>query len=84
VRKQSIHFAREIEALICRTFDAPDRDCSGALLAQLAAADEPPPLLHPRMADVYRTNVAELAAALQRPGTRLEPSETLRGLIDRF
>jgi site-specific DNA recombinase len=52
------------------------------LEAQLRAADEPPPLLHPRMADVYRSKVAELAVALQQPDTRLEASETLRGLID--
>jgi len=53
-----------------------------ALLAQLAASDEPPPLLHPSMADLYRSKVEELAAALQREDTRLEASETLRGLID--
>jgi site-specific DNA recombinase len=52
------------------------------LLAQLAAADEPPPLLHPSMADLYRTKVEKLAAALQREDMRLEASETLRGLID--
>ena len=34
------------------------------------------------MADLYRTKVEELAAALQREDTRLEASETLRGLID--
>ena len=53
-----------------------------ALLAQLATADEPPPLLHPRMADLYRSKVEELASALQREDTRLEASEMLRGLID--
>jgi site-specific DNA recombinase len=53
-----------------------------ALLAQLTAADEPPPLLHPSMADLYRTKVEDLAAALQREDTRLEASEMLRGLID--
>jgi hypothetical protein len=53
-----------------------------ALLAQLGAADEPPPLLHPSMADLYRSKVEELAAALQREDTRLEASEMLRGLID--
>ena len=37
---------------------------------------------HPSMADLYRTKVEELAAALQREDTRLEASETLRGLID--
>jgi flagellar motility protein MotE (MotC chaperone) len=53
-----------------------------ALLAQLAEVDEPPPLLHPSMADLYRSKVEKLAAALQREDTRLEASEMLRGLID--
>jgi len=53
-----------------------------ALLAQLAAADEPPPLLHPSMADLYRSKVEQLAAALRLDDTRLEASEMLRGLID--
>jgi site-specific DNA recombinase len=53
-----------------------------ALLAQLATADEPPPLLHPSMADLYRSKVEELASPLQREDTRLEASEMLRGLID--
>jgi site-specific DNA recombinase len=53
-----------------------------ALLARLAAADEPPPLLHPSMADLYRSKVEKLAAALQREDTRLEASEMLRGLIE--
>jgi site-specific DNA recombinase len=53
-----------------------------ALLAQLATADEPPPLLHPSMADLYRSKVEDLASALQREDTRLEASEMLRGLID--
>ena len=52
------------------------------LVAQLAAAHEPPPLLHPSMAELYRAKVEGLAAALQREDTRLEASETLRGLID--
>ena len=34
------------------------------------------------MADLYRTKVEQLAAALQGEDTRLEASETLRGLID--
>ena len=53
-----------------------------ALLKQLEAADEPRPLLHPSMADLYRSKVEELAAALQREDTRLEASEMLRGLIE--
>jgi hypothetical protein len=53
-----------------------------ALQAKLDAADEPAPLLHPSMADLYKSKVEELAAALQREDTRLEASEMLRGLIE--
>jgi site-specific DNA recombinase len=52
------------------------------LEVQLKAADKPPPLLHASMADLYRSKVEELAAALQREDTRLEASEMLRGLIE--
>jgi site-specific DNA recombinase len=52
------------------------------LEAQLKVADEPPPLLHPSMADLYRSKVESLASALQREDTRPEASEMLRGLID--
>lgn len=53
-----------------------------ALVKQLEVADEPPPLLHLSVADLYRSKVEELAWALQREDTRLEASEMLRGLID--
>jgi antitoxin (DNA-binding transcriptional repressor) of toxin-antitoxin stability system len=53
-----------------------------ALLKQLEMAAEPPPLLHPSMADLYRTKIEDLSSALQREDTRLEASEMLRGLID--
>ena len=52
------------------------------LKARLAAADAPPPLLHPEMAELYRQKVTALAQALEHPETRTEASETLRGLID--
>ena len=52
------------------------------LQEELKARNEPPPLLHPSVADLYRTKVEQLAAALLRDDTRLEASETLRGLID--
>jgi hypothetical protein len=58
------------------------QDRKEALQKQIDTAHEPPPLLHPRMADLYRTKVEELAAALQREDSRLEASDTLRGLID--
>ncbi len=50
--------------------------------AQLAAAGEPPPLLHPEMARIYGTKVRELAKALQEPESRSEATEALRGLVD--
>ena len=50
--------------------------------AQARAADEPPPLLHPEMAGLYRQKVTALAQALEHPETRTEASEALRGLID--
>jgi hypothetical protein len=53
-----------------------------ALLKQLEVAAEPPRLLHPSIADLYRSKVEELASALQREDTRLQASEMLRGLID--
>ncbi len=52
------------------------------LTKQLETANQPAPLLHPSMADLYRTKVEDLAAVLQREDTRLEASEVLRGLID--
>ena len=52
------------------------------LEAQLKTADEPPALLHPGMARIYRTKVTELAEALQQPESRLEATEALRGLVD--
>jgi site-specific DNA recombinase len=52
------------------------------LKAKLAAADAPPPLLHPEMAGLYRQKVTALAEALEHSETRPEASEALRGLID--
>jgi hypothetical protein len=52
------------------------------LEAQLKTADEPPPLLHPEMARIYRSKVMELAKALQEPERRIEATEALRALVD--
>jgi site-specific DNA recombinase len=52
------------------------------LEAKLSATEEPPPLLHPEMARIYRTKVKKLAAALQEPDSRLEATDALRGLVD--
>ena len=57
-----------------------------ALLAQMATMEEPAPLLHPSMRDVYRSKVGQLAAALehadveQREGAR----SALRGFIEKI
>jgi DNA invertase Pin-like site-specific DNA recombinase len=61
-----------------KTLDARRKE----LQAQLETADEPPPLLHPDMADLYRQRVTTLAQALERSDTRTEAIEALRGLID--
>jgi hypothetical protein len=46
-------------------------------------APEPQPLLHPSMADLYRTKVTSLCAALEQGDPiRTEAHEATRGLID--
>lgn len=50
--------------------------------AKVGAADAPPPLLHPEMAELDRQKVTALAQSLEHPETRTEASEALRGLID--
>ena len=52
------------------------------LKAKLEAVADPPPLLHPKMAGIYRAKVTELARALQDPDSRSEATEALRGLVD--
>ena len=46
-------------------------------------APPPMPRLHPKLAEVYRTIVADLHVALSDPNARTEAAEILRGLIDR-
>jgi site-specific DNA recombinase len=52
------------------------------LEAKLAATEEPPPLVHPEMARIYRMKVTELAKALQEPDSGSEATGALRGLVD--
>jgi hypothetical protein len=61
-----------------KTLDARRKE----LQSQLETTDEPPLLLHPEMAELYRQKVTTLAEALERPETRVEATEALRGLID--
>ena len=52
------------------------------LRARLERAAQPPPLLHPNMADLYREKVTQLARALEHEESRTGAAEALRGLID--
>jgi hypothetical protein len=61
-----------------KTLDARRKE----LQAQLESADEPPPLLHPEMAELYRQKVTTLAQALEAAERRTEAREALRDLID--
>ncbi len=47
----------------------------------LATAQEPPPLLHPKMADIYRKRIAELQTALGNDESRDEAAEIIRSLV---
>ena len=53
-----------------------------ALQARLSAAEQPPALLHPKMAQVYRAKVRDLASGLEQAESRTEVTEALRGLVD--
>ncbi len=54
------------------------------LEAAVATRETPPPALHPKMAEVYRAKVSDLASALGAPETRAEAAEILRGLVERI
>ncbi|OIQ68718.1 hypothetical protein GALL_496870 [mine drainage metagenome] len=49
--------------------------------AQLQLNTETPLRLHPGLSAVYRAKVADLTAALNEPGVRMEATELLRGLL---
>ncbi len=47
-----------------------------------AAAADPPPALHPHLAETYRRKVADLETALNDPASRAEAALALRALIE--
>jgi len=47
----------------------------------LAEAEVPPPLLHPSLAEVYRTRIGALSDALGREDTRAEAAQVVRSLV---
>lgn len=48
----------------------------------IANMNEPPPLLHPNMAGIYRTRLAALHEARLRDETKAEAAEAIRALVD--
>lgn len=52
------------------------------LKALIANMDEPRPLLHPNMAEIYRSRVAALHGALLKDDTKPAAAETIRALVN--
>ena len=52
------------------------------LRGRLERSAQPPPLLHPNMADLYREKVTQLARGLEHEESRTAAADALRGLID--
>jgi len=50
----------------------------------LANAEEPPPLLHPNMAEIYQQRIASLYESLQAEETKTEAAERLRTLVSQI
>lgn len=48
----------------------------------LANAEDPPPLLHPSMAEIYRQRISALYESLQGEEERSEAAEVFRTLVD--
>ena len=48
----------------------------------LANADEPPPFLHPNMAQIYQDRIRQLYENLQREEERAQAAEVFRSLVD--
>ena len=62
----------------------PDAEKTAA--ASALAQVKPPPVVrvHPNLPDLYRTKVAKLAEALNKPETATEAAEIIRTLIERI
>ena len=94
-RNELVRIDRELPKLVQRVLDTDDLTTIRAYEAKmrelearkdeldlvLADAAEPPPLLHPRLAEIYRTQIESLSAALSRPDTREEAAEVVRSLV---
>ncbi|PRD43039.1 resolvase [Phyllobacterium phragmitis] len=54
------------------------------LTEMLANVDEPPPLLHPNMAEIYHQRISALYGDLQNEETTALAAQTFRSLVDRI
>ncbi len=86
---------RDLERLVDRYIAEDDNNAARALntkmkqlearkdelQAFLANADEPPPVMHPTVATVYRMRVAALYDALQQEASRAEAADIIRTLV---
>jgi site-specific DNA recombinase len=82
---------RAVQAILDGVPGAQLKDKIGNLEARkaeltelLANAEEPPPLLHPNMAEIYRQRISTLYERLRDEGARAEAAEMLRTLVDRI
>ncbi|MFT9073183.1 recombinase family protein [Gluconobacter potus] len=79
---------KAIQAILDGVPGAKLKDKIGALEARkielterLANTEEPPPLLHPNMAEIYQQRIASLYESLQAEETKTEAAERLRTLV---
>ncbi|MEQ8395858.1 recombinase family protein [Thalassobaculum sp.] len=96
-RTELPQITRKLDRLVQRVLDTDDLTSIKAyekkmrelevrkadLEALIANADEPPPLLHPNMAETYHDRISALHEALEENTTRAEAAEILRAMINR-
>lgn len=82
---------KAIQAILDGVPGAKLKDKIGALEARkieltehLANTEEPPPLLHPNMAEIYQQRIASLYESLQAEDTKTEAAESLRTLVSQI
>ncbi len=94
-RSELTRIDRELPKLVQRVLDTEDLTTIRAYEAKmreleahkhgleqmLAKAEVPPPLLHPSLAEVYRTRIGALSDALGREDTRAEAAQVVRSLV---
>jgi len=94
-RSELTRIDRELPKLVQRVLDTEDLTTIRAYEAKmreleahkhdlermLGKAEVPPPLLHPSLAEVYRTRIGALSDALGREDTRAEAAQVVRSLV---